>query len=147
MQQLVYSFLGSTLFNLTQYLCQHAQAATTAHRKNAAALLVAVEALYVEAVLDGVEFQINPATGSQISGQTYGGYRPADCPIGATNSAHKQGMAVDWYDPHDKIDAWCMANLDKMKKHGIFIEHPSKTPAWSHWSIKPPKSGKQVFYP
>lgn len=135
------------MITLAQYLGQHSKAATPAHRKNAAALLVAVEALYVEAVLDGVEFPVNPATGSQISGQTYGGYRPADCPIGATNSAHKQGMAVDLYDPDGKIGAWCLANQSKLKKHCIFIEHPSKTPAWSHWSIKPPKSGKQVFYP
>jgi len=117
------------------------------HVENAEKLLSAVNALMSEAILDGIEFRVNPVTKSQVSGAQYGGFRPLDCPIGAPNSSHKQAMAVDLYDPKDEIDAWCVSHLDKLEIAGIYIEHPDDTKTWSHWTIRPPKSGSRVFKP
>jgi hypothetical protein len=114
---------------------------------NAKRLVVACELLGAMAAADGVAFPTNPATRSGVSGSKYGGFRPQDCTIGASKSAHKEGLAVDRFDPTGEIDEWCMNNQDKLKMCGIYIEHPSATVGWSHWSIKPPKSGKTVFYP
>lgn len=116
-------------------------------RLNAELLLSACAKLEVVATADGVEFLTNPATGSGVSGETLGGFRPQNCAIGAARSSHKEGMAVDRYDPHGTIDEWCLMNVDRLKACGIYIEHPDATKGWSHWSIKPPASGRQVFYP
>lgn len=110
-------------------------------------LLPAVNRLIEVAKNDGVVFKINPATGSIVSGETLGGFRPQSCTIGAPKSNHKIGMAVDIYDPDEKIDTWCMNNLDKLEECGIWLEHPSATKSWSHWQCVGPKSGRRVFYP
>jgi len=121
--------------------------ATEARKGNAKRLLIACEMLSAMAAADGVVFPTNPATQSNVSGQQYGGFRPQNCPIGAAHSSHKEGMAVDRFDPLNKIDDWCMANLDKLALCGIYLEHPDDTPHWSHWSIRPPLSGNRVFHP
>ncbi len=124
--------------------------ATEERRQNAILLLHACSALEYFALRDGIEFPDNPHTGSGVSGKTYGGFRPQDCPQGAPQSSHKEGMAVDRYDPEDLIDKWCMAHSEVgglLESCGIYIEHPSKTDGWSHWSTRRPKSGKRVFYP
>jgi hypothetical protein len=120
---------------------------TPERQSNAKKLLAACETLQDYMETDGIEFPINPKTGSEVSGETFGGFRPQNCPIGASNSSHKEGLAVDRYDPKGEIDSWCMANQIKLKDNGIFIEHPSATPGWSHWTIRPPGSGHTVFYP
>lgn len=119
-------------------------------RDNAARLLDACEELEHMARDEGVEFPDNPVTRSGVSGQTYGGYRPRDCPQGALHSSHKEGLAVDRYDPQGKIDAWCMMNSGKgglLEQCGVYIEHPDATKGWSHWTIKATKSGRRVFMP
>lgn len=121
--------------------------ATPERFANAERLLSAVEKLELLAMADGVEFPDNPATGTGVSGQEFGGFRPQNCKVGASNSAHKEGLAVDLYDPANAIDAWCMDNQNLLVECGIYIEHPNHTPRWSHWSIKPPRSGKHVFIP
>jgi hypothetical protein len=115
---------------------------TNAHR-----LLEACTSLENEMVAAGVEFPISPSTKSGVSGQTYGGFRPQSCPIGAPKSAHKEGLAVDRYDPKGDIDKWLLNNPSALERHGIYIEHPSATVGWSHWSIKAPGSGRRIFYP
>lgn len=120
---------------------------TDERRQNAILLLHACSAVEYFAVRDGIEFPDNPHTGSGVSGQTYGGFRPQECTQGAPKSSHKDALAVDRYDPEDKIDEWCMKNLDILADCGIYIEHPSATPGWSHWTIRAPKSGNRVFYP
>lgn len=117
----------------------------------------------------GVEFPSHPHGGQlhprvdQISGETYGGFRPQDCPIGAPHSSHKEAKGGDRYDPDEEIDNWLLDNYDENVKAGtpefsalaqcgIYIEHPTKTPGWSHWAIKlqdsdSPRSGNHVFYP
>ncbi len=120
---------------------------TAEKQANAVALLLKCGDLENEMLADSIVFPINPKTKSGVSGEVYGGFRPQSCPIGASLSAHKQGLAVDRYDPDNKIDAWCLAHQDRLKEHGIYIEHPDSTPHWSHWTIRAPGSGHTVFYP
>lgn len=121
--------------------------ATPKRKDHAARLMLAVARLEAHAVADGVVFRINPKTGSGVSGTQYGGFRPQDCPEGAPGSSHKDALAVDRYDPIGEIDAWCLRNLDVLELCGIYIEHPSETCGWSHWTIRAPKSGRRVFFP
>lgn len=121
---------------------------TDDRRANAHALLLPatwkLEKIMREA---GIVFRDNPVTGSGVSGQTFGGFRPQACKIGAALSNHKQGLAVDRYDPAGEIDGWCMNNLDQLEACGIWIEAPNATIGWSHWQCVPPKSGRRVFQP
>lgn len=137
------------MITMEDYVGPHAASPdwTEDRRANAARLLNACAILEAYAAKDGVQFPVNPATGSGVSGKRYGGFRPQSCTVGAPGSAHKEGLAVDRFDPSGAIDAWCMANQDKLELCGIYIEHPDETDGWSHWSIRPPKSGRHVFYP
>jgi hypothetical protein len=137
------------MITLNQYVGPHRASPdwTPTREQNATKLLAACAALEVEMVDAGVSFPDNPATGNGVSGQTMGGFRPQDCTQGAPNSSHKQGQAVDRYDPNGEIDAWLMANQDRLVFHGLYIEHPSATPRWSHWTTRAPGSGNRVFYP
>lgn len=110
-------------------------------------LLPAVQMLEDMMAADGIVFPVNPATGNGVSGKYYGGFRPQACTIGAPQSNHKQGLAVDRFDPANAIDNWCMAHLDALEQCGIWIEHPDKTDGWSHWQCVPPHSGNRVFWP
>ena len=120
---------------------------TPERQNNANKLLDAANALVDCMSAYGIDFPVNPATNSNISGQTLGGFRPQSCKIGAPKSNHKEGLALDIYDPANTIDDWLMQNQDKLVEFGIYIEAPTATLGWSHWSIKPPKSGKHVFQP
>jgi hypothetical protein len=96
---------------------------------------------------DGIEFPLNPVTGASVSGETLGGFRPQDARQGAPRSNHKEGLAVDRYDPDSEIDAWCLSHPAALVTCGIWIEHPESTPGWAHWQCVPPKSGRRVFRP
>lgn len=89
------------MITLEQYAGPHAGSPdwTPERRGNATSSLVACAALEREAVADGVAFPTNPATHSNVSGQTFGGFRPQNCPQGAPDSSHKRGQGVDRYDP------------------------------------------------
>lgn len=118
-----------------------------AHLQNAIVLLNAANRMVVHLIGKGVTFPYNPATRSLVSGTQYGGYRPKECQIGAPQSAHKLGMAIDIYDPLEAIDKAIMEDVGMLQQFGLYIEHPDATKTWSHWSIKAPKSGRRVFYP
>lgn len=137
------------MITLNQYVGPNRECSdwTPDREQNATKLLAACLELEAEMAIDGVEFPVNPATKSGVSGQTMGGFRPQSCTQGAANSSHKEGLAVDRYDPKNEIDDWCMDHLDRLEAHGIYIEHPSKTNTWSHWTIKAPGSGRRVFFP
>jgi hypothetical protein len=137
------------VITLNQYVGPHRDSKdwTPTREQNATKLLAACCSLEVEMARGGVGFPDNPITKSGVSGNTFGGFRPQNCPQGAPNSSHKEGLAVDRYDPRGEIDVWCMAHLDRLAKHGIYIEHASATPGWSHWTIRAPKSGNRAFYP
>jgi hypothetical protein len=104
-----------------------------------------VNALLLEADAHEVELIENPATGTYVSGQTYGGFRPQSCPIGAPNSSHKQGEGVDIYDPNNALDNWISDGI--LAKHDLFREAASATSGWVHLTSRAPKSGKRSFYP
>ena len=127
---------------------------TLARRNNALKLLAACEKLQARMEADGVVFQTHSHTDNilhpridEVSGVTYGGFRPQDCPIGAPHSAHKEGQAVDIYDPKGQIDAWLLEFPLALVDFGLYIEHPDKTPGWSHWSTRRPGSGQHIFWP
>jgi hypothetical protein len=137
------------MITLAQYVGPHANSPdwTLSREANAKKLLAACARLQAIAESDGVQFPVNPKTGSGVSGNTFGGFRPQNCPQGAPRSNHKQGLGVDLYDPDNEIDAWCMENLDQLVACGIWIEHPSATNTWSHWQCVAPGSGNRVFHP
>lgn len=89
----------------------------------------------------------NPDTNSQVSGQLWGGFRTQACTIGASNSAHKQGMAVDVYDPMAKLSKWLTNNPEKLVLYHLYREAPSATLTWSHLTTRAPGSGRRTFYP
>ncbi len=100
----------------------------------------------------GLAFAINPKTGTVVSGTQYGGFRPQDCPEGAPHSNHKEGLAVDLFDPEHRIDRALLAAPGLLDECGIWIEHPDvtvvdATSGWSHWQCVPPRSGRRMFYP
>lgn len=118
----------------------------TKQRQNSAtALLRQVNLLLNAAQRAGVELPINPATGSQVSGEQYGGFRPQSCTIGAPESAHKVGMAVDIYDPANKLDAWINDGI--LTQYQLYREAPESTPGWCHLTTRPPRSGRRTFKP
>lgn len=123
---------------------------TPARQANAQRLLTACNALEAIAVKAGVKFQVNPKTKSQVSGETYGGFRPQDCPEGSPGSAHKEGMAVDRYDPDGAIDEWLNTSKEAQnaaRQLGLYFEAKSFTNGWSHWGIRRPASGNLFFIP
>lgn len=120
---------------------------TPAQHDNIDRLVATANALIEVMVSDGVMFPVNPMTGSIVGGETLGGFRPQNCPIGAPNSAHKMGMAVDLYDPNNAIDKWLWNHRSTLNTSGLWFEHPDATPRWSHWSIRPPRSGARFFRP
>lgn len=140
------------MISKVQYIGVHSKSPdlTPARLANIDRLLSRVNALMMIAMKDKVLFLDNPNTKSQVSGETFGGFRPQDCPIGAPGSAHKEGLAVDLYDPVGKIDKWLLESPVAQKAIedlDMYFEHPNATVGWSHWSIKRPLSGKRFFIP
>jgi hypothetical protein len=119
--------------------------ATPDRQQNAQGLLAKVNVLLVAAKDEGVPLPINPHTGSQVSGETLGGFRPQSCAIGAPNSKHKTGHAVDVYDPTNAIDNWL--DDEKLEQFGLYREHPDSTRSWCHLSDVSPSSGRRTFQP
>ena len=137
------------MITIAQYVGPHSASPdwTVARQTNAAVLLSACARLETIMLEDGIRFRDNPATGSGVSGETFGGFRPQDCPIGAPHSNHKEGRAVDRYDPDGAIDDWCLLHLADLVQCGIWLESPTATLHWSHWQCVPPGSGVRVFMP
>lgn len=119
--------------------------ATPERKANAETLLDRVNALLNDAETDGLPGPINPATGSRVSGETLGGFRPQDAAQGAPKSNHKQGRAIDIFDPGNKLDAW----LDdaKLEHFDLYREAPDATRGWCHLASVPPASGRRTFRP
>lgn len=117
--------------------------------ENATRLVIAVNTLKRALEADGVKFEINPGTRSIVSGITNGGFRPQACKIGAPNSAHKQGLAVDIYDPSNRIDTWLWQNAKTfdLSHYGLYFERQEETDHWSHWGLRAPSSGNRFFFP
>lgn len=123
---------------------QHSPDLTEERRENINDLVPAVNALLAHVDVPMVS---NPQLGTLVAGSLYGGFRPQSCRIGAPKSAHKEGLAVDLYDPCGELDGWCLRNLDQLAACGLYLEDPRHTPGWAHLTIRAPKSGKRVFVP
>jgi hypothetical protein len=118
---------------------------TAEHRASAEMLLVQVNALLVEIVAGGrADLDRNPKTGTLISGEKNGGWRPKNCTEGTENSSHKEGKGVDIYDADGDLDAAC--NDDLLARHGLYREHPAQTRGWLHLTNRAPRSGRRTFY-
>lgn len=110
-----------------------ANAVTTVHRIN---LLVA-------------EFEAE--TGIVIETWT-SGWRPPAVNSGtanaATGSRHLTARAGDVRDTALRAFAsWCLRNLDRLERIGLWIEDPQWTPTWVHLQTVQPKSGLRVYRP
>jgi hypothetical protein len=119
--------------------------ATPDRMVNANELLDRVNRLIARLMEMGVVFKINPATKSEVSGQTFGGFRPKDCPQGADNSSHKTGQGVDIYDPLDAIDNAITDDL--LIQYDLYRESPEDTVGWCHLTTRAPRSGNRSFKP
>ena len=118
---------------------------TLEHEANAAALLEKVNDLLEYMVEQGWRASKNPSTGTMVSGQTDGGWRPQECTTGAPNSAHKQGRAVDVADRSGDLDV--MLNDSTLEEFGLYREAPGSTNHWTHLTDRAPASGHRTFYP
>lgn len=118
---------------------------TASVRAEAEKLVAAVNAALDAAEAEGVPIQINPKTGTVVSGKEYGGFRPQSCPQGASRSAHKVGQAVDLYDPIGLLDKCFNSNRQLLEKHGLYMEEPGYTHGWCHLQTR--KASRTVFLP
>lgn len=137
------------MISATQYFGPYANHAdiTAQIRFHATGLLDVVNDLLELAKADGCTLPENPNTGCVISGSGNGGFRPGDCKVGASNSKHKYGRAVDIYDPKREFASWCLAHGGEMEKRGLHMEDPRWTPTWVHLQDVPPGSGLLVYRP
>ena len=118
----------------------------TDERKAAAGVMLAkVNTCLNNMVSSGISLNINPKTQTLVSGETYGGFRPQNCPIGAAHSSHKEGRAVDIYDPGNVLDNWLNDSL--LTQFGLYREAPAATPHWLHLTDRSPGSGLRTFNP
>ena len=118
---------------------------TAGRRKSIADLVPQVNALLALASAAGIPLPTNPKTGTQVSGKHFGGFRPQTCTIGAPHSAHKEGMAVDIYDPSNALDEWITD--DVLTQCGLYREAPRATDTWCHLTTRRPGSGNRTFIP
>lgn len=109
-------------------------------------------------------FTIDPDTGCAISGRAGGdgdgGFRTPSSTTGAPDSAHRvlpaekpKGVAVDVYDPGNRLDTWLDGFEDghggnsMLEKHDLYREAPSATQSWCHLTTRAPASGRRTFQP
>ena len=121
----------------------------TEYNLNALTLLYRVNNLLAAYTTDtGKLPEINPITGSQVSGSKGGdgGFRLPTSTTGSSKSAHKLGMAIDLVD-HGELDKWLDENPDVLIKYDLYREASVSTPGWCHLSTRKPMSGKRSFKP
>jgi hypothetical protein len=79
------------------------------------------------------------------------GFRPASANAkagGAKRSAHMTGEACDLADSDGALDRLIEQNHGLLKKYGLWLEAPSKTPSWAHLDIRQrSKREKNIFFP
>jgi uncharacterized protein YcbK (DUF882 family) len=98
-------------------------------------------------IADGIRDLIGLPLTINANGRTLCGYRPANCKIGAKNSMHKKGMAVDL---HCKgMDADSMRRLViKAINSGAFtnIGAIELDVNWLHVDCRPRVNGKVLYF-
>ena len=88
---------------------------------------------------------IRAAYGKSLSVSS--GYRPAAqnaAAGGAKQSSHMSCQAVDFRDTDGEFAKWCLANMDLIKKVGLFLEDPKHTPTWVHLQTRPTRNNPFV---
>ena len=109
-------------------------------QRNAAETLGKVNTLLSFAEMDGI-----------YCNECSSGWRPSavnDATANAAkNSKHKTGQAVDVTDPDRRLAQWCIMNLGRLDRLGLWMEDPRWTPTWVHFQTVPPSSGRRVFIP
>lgn len=66
----------------------------------------------------------------------WSGFRPKYCPIGASKSAHKKGIAIDPKGDQNKLYEIVRANARAFYKIGLRrLENPAITPGWLHMDL------------
>lgn len=126
----------------------HALQLGTDLRANADRTVGTANALLVLAKAGGVVLEASPDTGSIVTS----GWRPADINAATPNakrrSLHISCQAVDLYDPDGDLDEWLLQVADTVLHDlGLWLEHPAATKGWAHVQLRPPGSGRRVFYP
>lgn len=121
--------------------------ATPEVRANAEELLRRVNALLAELAANSIRTRTNPKTGTLVSGETGGGFRPQTYPVGAPKSAHKTGQAIDVFDPYGSLGAYLFVRQNLLVKHQLWMEAPSYTVGWLHLQSRGVPSGRTVFNP
>lgn len=127
-------------------------------RLDAEVLLRTVRAMVNEAVEDGAfAWKADPDTACCISGSQGGdgdgGFRTPGSRTGGPGSAHRAAMAVDVFDPEDRLDRWLdrfegeNGQNSKLAEHGLYREAPGATPGWCHLQTRAPGSGRRTFNP
>lgn len=116
-------------------------------RANALRTIEAANAMLVLAKGAGV--QIEPAGDGRV---VTSGWRPPDVNArtagAALHSLHMTCEAIDLHDPHGVIDDWLLTNADTVLRDlALWLEHPAATKGWAHVQMRPPRSGRRVFYP
>lgn len=101
--------------------------------------------LYTLSQIQVYDNKINPKTNSQISGETFGGFRPQSCPIGAPESSHKVGMGIDVFDPKDILDDYLDKHPEYLAQYDLYRELAKSTPGWCHLQTR--KTSKRTFKP
>ena len=114
-------------------------------RDNATKLLDAVNLLLAASQDAGLYLLLNPRTASMVAGVRNGGWRPSECLEGAQDSAHKQGRAIDVYDPCNHLDFWLTDAM--LEAYGLYRESPQATMGWCHLTDRAPPSGHRTFFP
>lgn len=136
------------MITMEEYVGPHADSPdwTLEREDNAADLLLRVNALVEYLTTEcGLISQVNPHTGTEVSGETFGGFRPQDCCQGAPDSSHKTGKGVDKYDPQNSMDD--MLNNEILERFDLYREHPNATLGWCHLTTRAPHSGNRTFLP
>lgn len=79
------------------------------------------------------------------------GWRPVSInnktPGASKKSKHLIGCAADIQDKDGKLGEFCLNNVKILEDCDLYIEQPSFTDGWVHFSSVAPKSGKHVFIP
>lgn len=94
-------------------------------------------------------YPIDADTGTSISGSKGGsgdgGFRDVFSKTGAPHSSHREGKAVDVFDPNNELDALLTDEL--LEAYGLYREHPDDTEGWCHLTTRAPHSGHRTFHP
>jgi hypothetical protein len=114
---------------------------------NAAVTVARVNRMLAAVAAYGLHTECKPGSHSPVAS----GWRPVEInarvPAAVPDSPHISGAACDLYDPHNALDAWCVAHAGVLGELELWLEHPDYTEGWCHVQIVAPRCGSRVFRP